>query len=84
MSAVTAAFAESGHGGPISQDRAECVGHSICSLARPNACTEAILLAHGFTTDLLVDLVHAGLAIAMCTTSYFISITVHRISSFYI
>jgi len=27
-------------------------------------CTEANLLAHGFTTDLLVDLVHEGLATA--------------------
>jgi hypothetical protein len=27
-------------------------------------CTEATLLAHGFTTDLLVDLVQEGLATA--------------------
>jgi hypothetical protein len=27
-------------------------------------CTEATLLAHGLTTDLLVDLVHEGLATA--------------------
>jgi hypothetical protein len=28
----------------------------------PNGCTEAIMLAHGFSTDLLVDLVRGGLA----------------------
>ena len=27
-------------------------------------CTEATLMAHGFTTNLLVDLVHEGLATA--------------------
>jgi hypothetical protein len=32
--------------------------------AAPNGATEAIMLAHGFTTDLLVDLVHEGLATA--------------------
>jgi hypothetical protein len=28
----------------------------------PHGCTEAIMLAHGFTTELLVDLVRDGLA----------------------
>jgi hypothetical protein len=27
-------------------------------------CTEAIMLAHAFTIDMLVDLIHAGLATA--------------------
>ena len=30
--------------------------------ASPDGCTEAIILAHGFTTDFLVDLICAGLA----------------------
>jgi hypothetical protein len=30
----------------------------------PHGCTEAIMLAHGFTTKLLVDLVRDGLATA--------------------
>jgi hypothetical protein len=30
----------------------------------PLGATEAIMLAHGFTNDLLVDLVHEGLATA--------------------
>jgi len=29
-----------------------------------DGCTEAIMLAHGFTIDLLVELVRAGLATA--------------------
>jgi hypothetical protein len=29
-----------------------------------DGCTEAIILAHGFTTDFLVDLIRAGLATA--------------------
>jgi hypothetical protein len=29
--------------------------------ASPRGCTEAMVLAHGFTTDFLVDLIHAGL-----------------------
>jgi hypothetical protein len=32
--------------------------------ASPDGCTEAIILAQGFTTDFLVDLVRAGLATA--------------------
>jgi len=32
--------------------------------ASPDGCTEAILLAHGFTVELLVDLCIAELAIA--------------------
>jgi len=32
--------------------------------ASSDGCTEAIILAHGFTTDFLVDLVRAGLATA--------------------
>jgi hypothetical protein len=32
--------------------------------AAPNGATEAIMLAYGFTIDLLVDLVHEGLATA--------------------
>ena len=32
--------------------------------ASPGGCTEAIILAHGFTTDFLVDLIRAGLATA--------------------
>jgi hypothetical protein len=28
-----------------------------------NGCTEAILIAHAFTRDMLVKLIHAGLAI---------------------
>jgi hypothetical protein len=32
--------------------------------ASPDGATEAILLAHGFTIDLLVELVRAGLATA--------------------
>src|SRR5262249_50984579 len=28
--------------------------------ASPDGCTEAIILAHGFTTDFLVDLIRAG------------------------
>jgi hypothetical protein len=32
--------------------------------ASPGGCTEAIVLAHGFTTDFLVDLIRAGLATA--------------------
>jgi hypothetical protein len=32
--------------------------------ASPDGCTEAIILAHGFTTDFLVDLIRAGLATA--------------------
>jgi hypothetical protein len=31
----------------------------------PHGCTEAIMLAHGFTAELLVDLVHDGLAMAV-------------------
>ena len=31
----------------------------------PHGCTEAIMLAHGFTAELLVDLVHDGLAKAV-------------------
>jgi len=31
---------------------------------RPGGCTEAIVLAHGFTTDFLVDLIRGGLATA--------------------
>jgi hypothetical protein len=30
----------------------------------PHGCTEAIMLAHGFTAELLVDLVRDGLATA--------------------
>jgi hypothetical protein len=30
----------------------------------PLGVTEAVMLAHGFTTDLLIDLVHTGLATA--------------------
>jgi hypothetical protein len=30
----------------------------------PDGCTEAIMLAHGFTTALMVELAHAGLATA--------------------
>jgi len=30
----------------------------------PDGCSEAILRAHGFTTDFLVDLIRAGLATA--------------------
>ena len=30
--------------------------------ASPDGCTEAIMLAHGFTTDFLVDLIRAGMA----------------------
>jgi hypothetical protein len=29
-----------------------------------DGCTEAIMLAHGFSLDLMVELVHAGLATA--------------------
>ena len=32
--------------------------------ASSDGCTEAIILAHGFTTDFLVDLIRAGLATA--------------------
>jgi hypothetical protein len=32
--------------------------------ASPDGCTEAFILAHGFTTDFLVDLIRAGLATA--------------------
>jgi hypothetical protein len=32
--------------------------------ASPNGCTEAIMLAHGFTLELLVDIIRAGLATA--------------------
>ena len=32
--------------------------------ASPDGCTEAIILAHGFTIDFLVDLIRAGLATA--------------------
>ena len=32
--------------------------------ASPDGCTEAIMLAHGFTVELMVDLCIAGLAIA--------------------
>jgi hypothetical protein len=32
--------------------------------ASPDGCTEAIILAHGFTTDFLIDLIRAGLATA--------------------
>jgi hypothetical protein len=39
----------------------ECMGMMPGS---PLGCTEAIMLAHGFTTDLLVDLEHEGLATA--------------------
>jgi hypothetical protein len=34
--------------------------------ASPDGCTEAIMLAHGITADVIVDLVHAGLAAATC------------------
>jgi hypothetical protein len=30
--------------------------------ASPDGCTEAIMLAHGITVDVMVDLVHARLA----------------------
>jgi hypothetical protein len=30
--------------------------------ARPNGCTEAIMLAHGFSIDLMVELINTGLA----------------------
>jgi len=33
-------------------------------VASPDGCTEAFILAHGFTTDFLVDLIRAGLATA--------------------
>jgi hypothetical protein len=29
-----------------------------------NGCTEAVMLAHGFTVEMLIDIVRAGLAIA--------------------
>jgi hypothetical protein len=32
--------------------------------ASPDGCTEAIMLAHGFSIDLLLDLIFAGLATA--------------------
>jgi hypothetical protein len=32
--------------------------------ASPEGCTEAILLAHGFTVPLMVELIRAGLATA--------------------
>jgi hypothetical protein len=32
--------------------------------ASPDGCTEAIMLAHGFSVEMLVDLVRAGLATA--------------------
>jgi len=32
--------------------------------ASPDGCTKAIMLAHGFTNDFLVDLIHAGLTTA--------------------
>jgi hypothetical protein len=32
--------------------------------SRPARCTEAILLAHGFTIEQMVELVRAGLALA--------------------
>ena len=32
--------------------------------ASPDGCSEAIMLAHGFTVDFLVDLIRAGLATA--------------------
>jgi hypothetical protein len=33
-------------------------------VASRDGCTEAIMLAHGFTIDLLIELVRAGLATA--------------------
>jgi hypothetical protein len=35
--------------------------HASCG---PDGCTEAIMLAHGFTIGMMVDLVRAGLATA--------------------
>jgi hypothetical protein len=37
--------------------------------ASPDGCTEAIMLAHGFTIDMLVDMTRAGFATAQaeCT-----------------
>jgi hypothetical protein len=32
--------------------------------ASPDGCTEAIMLAHGFTADMLADMIRAGLATA--------------------
>lgn len=37
--------------------------------ASPDGCTESIMLAHGFTVDLLVELVRAGLATAQTERS---------------
>src|SRR5207253_3180304 len=40
-------------------------GHSNCSPAAPQeGCTEALMLAHGFTVEQLVELLRAGLATA--------------------
>jgi hypothetical protein len=32
--------------------------------ACPDGCTDALMLANGYTADLLVELIHAGLAVA--------------------
>jgi hypothetical protein len=37
---------------------------SSCSPRRGDGCTEAIMLAHGFSIDMMVELVNAGLASA--------------------
>jgi hypothetical protein len=38
--------------------------HLSCSLPAGTVCTEAIMLAHGFTVAQMVELVRAGLATA--------------------
>jgi hypothetical protein len=38
--------------------------HLSCSLPAGTVCTEAIMLAHGFTVEQMVELVRAGLATA--------------------
>jgi hypothetical protein len=45
--------------GPAPQRRAPPLARITCRI--PRGCTEAMVLAHGFTTDFLVDLIRAGL-----------------------
>ncbi len=43
----------------------------LLAVSAKQGCTEAFLLAHGFTAELLADMVRAGLATAQIERAYF-------------
>jgi hypothetical protein len=56
--------------GPRKSGRGAEQNRALQLLAGPHGCTEAIMLAHGFTAELLVDLLGDGLAMAAAGITY--------------